>query len=122
VVGSMKTAGPRTIDRHANITHDGRTGTLFVTQAASLLQVLKDQPGSSKMALPHNAAGMSRRLGSTHFRRMLFLSEKSAPKLPMMKRTSGRRPFGFFAPNDAVTTDEITVTAETPVSSSDTDD
>ena len=81
------------------VTYEGKTGTLFWTDATTLLtwlQRLKIQD----LKLPKSPNGLSRRLRSGTFRSFVVLDHESAPKIEQVKRTKSRRPIGLFRPDD----------------------
>jgi hypothetical protein len=87
--------------REYPITHEGKTGKLYVTECGSLLSMLqrlnlRDHP------LPKNTNGLGQRLRSTRFQRFQFLDEQSG--LKELRRTKQTRPIGFFIEDDEVTT------------------
>ena len=74
--------------------HKGVKGTLYITESAQLLAELRR--ANPKMDFP-NAQGLSQRLKTTRLLRCEFLNTDSVPPL---KRTSTRRPIGFFVRNE----------------------
>jgi hypothetical protein len=74
---------------------EGKNGFLYVTTASALLSRLQ-QLNLRDRAFPVNASGLSKRLRSAKFRAFRFLDTDSAPELAVLKRTSNRRPIGFF--------------------------
>lgn len=84
------------------VTHEGRTGILYVTEWGALLTRLR----SLKLPtpLPNNPGGLSRRLRGSTFNSFTVLDENNAPELAQLKRTANRRPIGIFIYcSDAVT-------------------
>jgi hypothetical protein len=73
-------------------------GRLYVTEAADLLTFLQ-KLSLRDLNLPKNAQGLSRRLNSCKFRSFTFLPTDSEG-VPSLKRTSRRKPIGFFLPDD----------------------
>jgi hypothetical protein len=94
--------GHATFEKY-QVTYNGRTGTLFVTDAASLLSELH-KLNRRELLLPRTAQGLSRRLNSAQFRAFTFLATDT-PTVPQLKRTAPRKPIGFFVPSadDGVT-------------------
>ncbi len=90
------------IDTIEDSTFQGKRGVLYVTETAEVLELLRKR-ASRDIALPRNAAGLSRRLRSAKFRTLRFLDEESAEQFPILKRTAHKRPIGFFVEDDAVT-------------------
>jgi hypothetical protein len=88
------------VDLVRRVQHEGRTGTLYITTAGLLLSWLRKR-GVPEWQLPRVPKGLSRRLSSAKFRGFKFLHEESAPQIPQLKRTSAKRPIGFFVPDDA---------------------
>ncbi|MEN6535758.1 MAG: hypothetical protein ABFD89_18990 [Bryobacteraceae bacterium] len=87
--------------RH-KITREGRPGTLFVTEAARLLNSLQ-RANPREYQLPKSAAGLTRRLRSDKARSFEFVDADSAPDLIPLRRTGQRRPIGFFRADDDMT-------------------
>jgi hypothetical protein len=81
------------------IIFEGKSGTLFVTDSGALLATLR-QHCPRDVALPKNATGLGRRLRSARFWGFRFLDHDLAPKLTQLKRTTNRRPIGFFIADD----------------------
>jgi hypothetical protein len=86
--------------RAETITFEDQPGTLYVTETGALLALLRRhcQPD---VGLPKNSTGLGRRLRSARFRVLRFLDHESAPQLAQLKRTTSKRPIGFFIPNDS---------------------
>jgi hypothetical protein len=82
------------------ITFEGKLGTLFLTEAGTLLVILK-RYFPRDLALPQNANGLGRRLRSARFRELKFLDNDPNPPLPQLKRTANKRPIGFFMADDS---------------------
>lgn len=78
----------------------GKAGTLYVTEASTLLTLL-EKLNLYGLRLPKNPSGLSRRLNSSSFRSFVVLDEQSAPEMEQLRRTSSRRPIGFFIEDDA---------------------
>lgn len=81
-------------------TFESKTGTLYVTDCSSVLTKLQGLGLPNRIVIPDTANGLSRRLRSSTFRAFRFLDEERAPYLPILKRTSKRRPIGFFFEDD----------------------
>jgi hypothetical protein len=94
--------GKADFEKH-QITYKGSTGTLFVTDASSLLSELQ-KLNRRELQLPRSAQGLSRRLNSAQFREFIFLPTDAA-NVEELKRTARRKPIGFFLPSpvDGVT-------------------
>jgi hypothetical protein len=73
---------------------------LYVTEASPLLTLLQ-KLNLNGLQLPKNPSGLSRRLNSTSFRSFVLLDEQSAPEMAQLRRTSTKRPLGFFIEDDA---------------------
>jgi hypothetical protein len=80
-------------DVHHGFEHNGLRGRLYVTEAMPLLNAL--QQNTKLPSLPTAANGLSRRLGSTTMTQCQFLTADNCNS-PILKRTSGSRPLGFF--------------------------
>jgi len=84
------------------ISFESKTGTLYVTEAASLLEILRQ---SHRDELPKNATGFGRRLRSAQFQVLRFLDQDLAPQIAQLKRTAQKRPIGFFVADDSDNSD-----------------
>lgn len=69
-------------------------GKLYVTETGELLTLLQ-KLGIRDLQLPRNPNGLSRRLGGGRFQSFLFL-KTDTPGVPELKRTSKKKPIGFF--------------------------
>jgi hypothetical protein len=83
-----------------SVTFEGKSGTLYVTESGPLLAALKHQ-FPKDIPLPKNPTGLGRRLRSARFRTLKFLDGDIAPQFPQLRRTTNRRPIGFFIPNES---------------------
>jgi len=75
-------------------TYKGKTGKLYLTEAAELLTALQ-KLNIRDIQLPKNPNGLSRRLNSNRFQSFEFL-KTDTPGLSGLKRTGTKRPIGFF--------------------------
>ena len=85
---------------HNSVTFGKLQGTLYVTEASPLLRMLEKVKPHGRM-LPKNAQGLSRRLKSSSYSRIVVVDDEKAPNLTQLKRTSKRRPLGLFLEDDA---------------------
>jgi len=72
----------------------------YVTESGTLLGFLRKHDPRD-LTLPKNPAGLGRRLRSARFRVLKVLEEDSAPQLIQLRRTTNRRPIGFFIADDS---------------------
>jgi hypothetical protein len=73
----------------------GKRGKLYVITCDGLLSLLQRLRFYDRQ-LPVNARGLSRRLHSAKFRAFRFLDGESGRELEQLRRTSNKRPIGFF--------------------------
>lgn len=81
-----------------SITHNGVKGELLVTDASNLITLLQNLR-IPRLEVPR-PNGLTRRLRSAKFQRIVFLDGDIAPDILSLKRTSTRRPIGIFLPTD----------------------
>ena len=79
--------------------YQGKPGRLYVTTASDLLTMLQ-KLRLPNLPLPLNAQGLSRRLADSKFRAFTFL-KTGTDGMPQLKRTTERKPIGFFRRYDA---------------------
>lgn len=84
------------------VTHQGRTGSLHVTECGALLKRLQEL--KLPLSLPKTPTGLAHRLRSSNFKSFVVLDEKNAPDIPALKRTARKRPIGLFFPDDDAVT------------------
>lgn len=77
----------------------GQGGTLYTIQCRHLLENLRRLSGRDN-TLPKNSSGLGKRLNSTTFRTLKFLSEEDGLEVPQLKRTGEKRAIGFFIADD----------------------
>jgi hypothetical protein len=87
---SLTSSGKKTIFQNV-------PGTLHVTETAELLTLLQ-KLGIRDLQLPKSPNGLSRRLSSGRFQSFTFL-KPDTPGVPEVKRTSKKKPIGFFLPD-----------------------
>jgi hypothetical protein len=80
-----------------SFTYEGVAGKLYVTEATDLLTFLQ-KLNLRDLNFPKTAQGLSRRLNACKFQALVFLPADSAG-VPSVKRTSRRKPIGFFRPD-----------------------
>ncbi len=76
----------------------GRRGKLYVTTASGVLTMLQ-RLRLGNLVLPQNAQGLRRRLADAKFRAFTFF-KTDTDGMPQLKRTEGKKPIGFFRPDD----------------------
>jgi len=82
----------------------GVSGHIWITQCGELLTRLKTDNRDRK--LPENATGLGRRLSSAKFKSFSFVNDETCPDVPKLRRTSRRRPIGFFLADDDMSGDD----------------
>ena len=88
-----------------DIVFEGKRGKLYVTTSATLLTELQKLRLYDR-ALPKDARGLSRRLRGAKFKALRFLDSESAPEFESLRRTSAKRPIGFFFEDEATQDDD----------------
>jgi hypothetical protein len=96
VINECVSTWPDTRLKEELFTYEGLNGELYVTTARDLLTFLQ-KLNLRNLALPQNAQGLSRRLKSCRFSSLKFLPTDT-PGVAGLKRTSGKKPIGFFRP------------------------
>lgn len=80
------------------ITHNKVKGDLLVTDASNLITLLQNLR-IPRLEIPR-PNGLTRRLRSAKFQRIIFLDGDIAPDIQSLKRTSTKRPIGIFLPTE----------------------
>jgi hypothetical protein len=81
--------------------YGGKSGKFYVTECGPLLARLLASDSPGKNSVPPTPEGLSRRLRGMTSLKFKVLNEKTAPQIPFLKRTTNRRPIGFFVVDDA---------------------
>ena len=89
--------GIRGVAKHEGFVHGDLTGTLWVTDAGTLLSALQ-QLSIPGLSLPFEPRGFGKRLRSDRFSGFAVLDEDSG--IEVLRRTKDGRRIGFFVPGD----------------------
>ncbi len=81
------------------ITHQGSTGTLYITDMTDLLTDLQ-KLNLRDLSLPKTAAGLGRRISTSTFQNLAVLREETNKDIDCLKRKSALRPVGIFVPSE----------------------
>ena len=81
-----------------SVTYQGKKGDLLITDASNLITLLQNLR-LPRLEIPR-PNGLTRRLRSAKFNRIIFLDGDIAPDMESLKRTSTRRPIGIFLLTD----------------------
>jgi hypothetical protein len=79
-----------------NARYRDKGGRLFITECAPLLARLQGFNSPAKNIVPQTPEGLGRRLRSMTSSKFKVLDAETAPQLYCLKRTTKRRPIGFF--------------------------
>jgi hypothetical protein len=79
-----------------NARYRDKGGRLFITECAPLLARLQAYNSPARNSVPQTPEGLGRRLRSMTSSKFKVLDAETAPQLYCLKRTTKRRPIGFF--------------------------